>query len=204
MVEEVQIFENTDEGTTENISNDIKEEDIIVGEIIDNNWFLSAIKGDINYLKNNAKNNAGKIGENNCTALMYCANGGHTDCVRFLVNNCKDELKKQDANGNTALIYAAKAGYADIVKILVVLEGGIKNNDGKSAYYYAKENNDEKCMKILQDTISEENKEEKEKQNNTKLDNKKLKTKLEQMQKASEEMERELENAKSASTGRGI
>ncbi len=204
MVEEVQIFENTDEGTTESISNDIKEEDIIVGEIIDNNWFLSAIKGDINYLKNNAKNNAGKIGENNCTALMYCANGGHTDCVRFLVNNCKDELKKQDANGNTALIYAAKAGYADIVKILVVLESGIKNNDGKNAYYYAKENNDEKCMKILQDTISEENKEEKEKQNNTKLDNKKLKTKLEQMQKASEEMERELENAKSASAGRGI
>ncbi len=204
MIEEVKIFENTDEGTTENISNDIKEEDIVVGEVIDNNWFLSAIKGDIDYLKNNAKNNAGKVGENNCTALMYCANGGHTDCVKFLVNNCKDELKKQDINGNTALIYATKASYADIVKILVVFEGGIKNNDGKNAYYYAKENNDKNCMQILQDTITGENEEEKDKKNNIKLNNEKLKAKLEQIQKANGELEKEIENSKSVSSGRGV
>lgn len=204
MTDEFRIIENTGDFKSENISDNIDESDVIIGEVVDNNWFLSAIKGDVDYLKNNAKNNAGKFGEANCTALMYCANGGHTDCVKFLINNCKEELKKQDINGNTALIYATKAGHYDIVKLLVVFEGGIKNNDGKSAYYYAKENNDEKCIKILQDTISEESEEKKDKKNKIGLDNEKLKARLEQIQNASNDIEKELENSKNISSGRGV
>jgi ankyrin repeat protein len=154
---------------------------IIEGEIVDNNWFLSAIKGDIKSIVSMAKKNAGKKGENGRTAMMYAANGGHLECVKFLTE-FKQEVRNQDYDGNTALIYAAKKGYADCVKILVIYESGMKNNDNKTAYDYAVDNKDKVCMRILQDKIDSDG--------DIYAENLRLKEKLERLNKVNKEIDR--------------
>lgn len=187
MVDDVKIFENEEE---ENSLENSSEGGVIDGEIINDKWFLSAIKGDQKYLKDNAETNVGKFDMNGATALMYCANAGHLDCVKVLVN-FKQELKKRDKNGNTALILATKKGYADVAKILVKYEGGIKNNEGKTALDYAIENNDEKCIKILKNAgeTSEENKNSSIKEE-LKEENKKLEKEYKEVKEANEEIEK--------------
>lgn len=169
----------------------MNDESIISGEIINNTWFLKAINGDLDYLKKNALINVGNTGESNCTALMYAANGGHLDCVKFLVN-FKKELEKKDINGNTALIYATKAGHSDIVKLLVPFEGGIINNNGQSALDFAIENKDEKCIKILQNTSIDNIK-----YNDDLIkENKQLKDKLDKISKVIKEIDNKIEKDK--------
>jgi ankyrin repeat protein len=158
------------------------DEVIIEGEVVDNNWFLSAIKGDIKSIIGMAKKNAGKKGENGRTAMMYAANGGHLECVKFLTA-FKQEVRNQDYDGNTALIYATKKGYADCVKALVLYESGMKNNDNKTAYDYAVRNKDKVCMNILQDKANPSS--------DVYAENLKLKEKLERLKQSNKEIENE-------------
>ncbi|MDR1499322.1 MAG: ankyrin repeat domain-containing protein [Rickettsiales bacterium] len=93
------------------------------------------------------------IGQDSWTALMRASNNGDEEVVRLLCSRGKG-LRKQDAKGDTALILATKKGHAGCVAILVKFEGGMRNNEGKSALDYAIENEDEVCIKILQDSES--------------------------------------------------
>lgn len=113
-------------------------ENVIEGEVIKNEWFLAAIKGDVSFLKTNASDNIGKFGENNRTALMYASDSGHKDCVKFL-SKFNVEIGKQDEDGNTALMYAAKKGNLSCIKILAPLESNICNKDGKKAIDFVRD-----------------------------------------------------------------
>lgn len=123
-------------------------DEIINGEVIDNDWFLSAINGNLDYLKQHTKTNIGKTGESNCTALMYSADMDRVDCVDFL-SQFDDEICKQDVNGNTALIYAVKKDNIECVSILAELECNVYNNDKKRAIDFAVELGFNECVEIL-------------------------------------------------------
>lgn len=123
-------------------------DEIINGEVIDNDWFLSAINGNLDYLKQHTKTNIGKTGESNCTALMYSADMDRVDCVDFL-SQFDDEICRQDINGNTALIYAVKKDNIECVSILAELECNIVNNDKKRAIDFAVELGFNECVEIL-------------------------------------------------------
>ena len=123
-------------------------ETVIEGEILENKWFIAAIRGNLDDLKQFAENNVDKRDENGCTALMYCANLGHIDCVKYLVDNGY-ELCICDKNGNTALMYAAISDQIDIVKILAKHESGIRNKENKTAYNLAIEHNNLQCAEFL-------------------------------------------------------
>jgi ankyrin repeat protein len=127
---------------------------VIEGQIIENNWFVSAINGNLKNIGANYKKNIGKQDDNGCTALMHCSNLGHLECVKFLIKNCQNEIKKTDKQGRTALMYAAMTGQTEIVKILLKFENGLKDENGMSAYDYATKNNHEECKKILQDVVN--------------------------------------------------
>lgn len=124
------------------------EENILEGEIIDNKWFLSAINGDLDYLKKHAFDNAGKAGDSDCTALMYSADCNRVNCVDYLIM-FEEELGKVDINGNTALMYATKKNNIECVKILAKLESNIFNKDGKRAIDFAKEFGFVECFTLL-------------------------------------------------------
>lgn len=195
-VNDVKIYENTEKD--DKSSNELEESTagVIEGELINNRWILSSVNGDLEYLKENARSNVGKVDDSGYTALMYSADAGHIDCVKFL-SSFKEEVRKQDNEGNTALIYATKRNYVDIVRVLVVLEGGIKNKENKSALDYAKENNYKECIKILQDVEGNSEKESKknknELENSLKTENKKLKVELKEVRKANDEISKIVE-----------
>lgn len=126
----------------------MSEEIIIDGEVINNEWFLAAIKGDLNFLKSNAKDNIGKCGKDGCTAMMYAADMGFKDCVKFL-SKFDEEVGKRDINGNTALMYCTKKGHIECVEILAELESNIVNNDKKKAIDFAIEYDFPECEGFL-------------------------------------------------------
>ncbi|MDR2760917.1 MAG: ankyrin repeat domain-containing protein [Rickettsiales bacterium] len=163
---------------------------VIEGEVLKDEWFISAINGEENKLKKLYKENRGRQDENGCTALMYCASSGRADCVKMLIKSGKEELKRIDNSGRTALMYAAINGHEEVVKILVKLEGGIFDNEGKTAYNHAVENGNAACQKILQDTDGgDETKDAKEEN----IENKK---KLDNLQKANSEAQKEIDGKK--------
>lgn len=157
--------------------------DIIDGEVVNKDWFLASINGDIEYIKNNAGNNIGSIGENNCTALMYAADAGNIECVEFL-SHYKEEITKQDINGNTALMYCTKKGHIDCILILAEFESNIYNNDKKRAIDIAREYKFFECMGALSiyetDTDDDDNNNDDDSNSNRDLikENKRLKNKL--------------------------
>ena len=129
---------------------------VIDGEIIDDKvdnkaseWFISAINGNLDFLKNNHIVFSGSRGEGGRTALMYAADSGNLDCVKFLVG-IKGEIGKQDNSGNTALMYAAKKGFLDCVSVLVDEENNIINNENKRAVNFAIENGHGECAGFLE------------------------------------------------------
>jgi ankyrin repeat protein len=156
---------------------------VIEGQIIKSDWFVSAINGNLKNIEANYKKNIGKQDESGCTALMYCSNLGHAECVKFLVKHCQGEIKKIDKQGRTALMYAAMTGQAEIVKMLLKFENGLKDDDGMSAYDYAVKNKHEECKKILQDVPDENSKKDKDFKKNDKEEL------LEDLQQANKEMD---------------
>ena len=131
------------------------EENIIEGELVNKEdkedislWFMSAIKGDLDYLKQNKKL-VGSRGEGNRTALMYASESGNLTCVEFL-STFNEEIGQQDENGNTAMMYAAKNGYLDCISLLVEEENNIINNNNQRAINIALENNQFECANFLE------------------------------------------------------
>ena len=85
----------------------------------------------------NAKNNYGM------TALMLAARGGHTEIINALIEAGADNLT--DSEGKTALIYAAwYNSNAETVNALIDAGSYVKqrDNSGRMALYYARENYD--------------------------------------------------------------
>lgn len=179
------------------------EENIIEGEVVKNNeegdslWFMSAIKGDLEYLENN-KYLAGSRGENNRTALMYAAEAGNLVCVDFLCT-LEEEIGKQDSGGYTAMMYAAKNGYLDCVALLVEEENNIINNDNKRAINIALENNQFECANLLEkyeyldndDGSTDQNDDSNDERNLIK-ENKKLKKQEQIIKKANKDVDKVL------------
>ena len=186
-------------------------EDLILeGELVDNKWFLSAINGDLNYLKKHALDNAGKTGESNCTALMYSADCNRVGCVDYLVM-FEEELGKIDINGNTALIYATKKNNVECVKILAKLESNIFNKDGKRAINFAREFGFVECFDILSkfETLDEndednksttdDGKDDSNSERNLIKENKKLRKEFNIVKSANNEVERKIVGKKDIS-----
>jgi ankyrin repeat protein len=170
------------------------ENDIVIeGQIIENSWFVSAINGKQKELEKLCKENSGRQDEGGCTALMYCANLGHGDCVKFLVKNCKDELNKTDNEGRTALMYAAMTGQAEIVKFLVKLEGGISDDSGMTAYDHAVKNNHVECVRILKDTPDNSSAAKEENQN--------MKEELGNLRGANDDLQKVIDQGKQRNDG---
>lgn len=179
------------------------EDEILEGEIIDNKWFLSAINGDLDYLKKHALDNAGKTGDSDCTALMYSADCNRVNCVDYLVM-FEEEVGKVDINGNSALIYATKKNNIECVKILAELESNIFNKDGKRAINFAKELGFVECFVFLNkfeilDENDEDNKnstddgkDDSNSERNLIKENKKLKKEFNIVKSANNEVERKI------------
>lgn len=179
------------------------EEDILEGEVIDNKWFLSAINGDLDYLKKHALDNAGKTGEGDCTALMYSADCNRVNCVDYLIM-FEEELGKVDVNGNTALMYATKKNNIECVKILAKLESNIFNKDNKRAINFAKELDFIECFTILNkfETLDEKDEDNKNSTDNGNDDsnsernlikeNKRLRKEFNIVKSANNEVERKI------------
>lgn len=170
-------------------------EEIIEGEVIDNEWFLSAIKGDIDYLRKNAKKNVGKVGEGGCTAMMYASDRNNVECVSFL-SEFDEEIGKQDVNGNTALMYAVKRGNIDCVELLAEYESNIFNADGKRAIDFARENRHRECEMLLSkfeeaDDESSNDSDDSNDERNLIKENKKLKKKNKILNSANNTIDRE-------------
>ena len=128
------------------------EDDVVIeGEVVESSWFISAINGNLDEIKKNGETSAGRQDDNGCSALMYCANLGHIDCVKYIATNFKKELRLKDKNGNTALMYASMNGQLEAIKILAKYEQGMANLDGKTALDLATENNYIECVKFLKD-----------------------------------------------------
>jgi ankyrin repeat protein len=158
------------------------EEDVVIeGQIIENSWFVSVINGDLKALEKLYKENGGRQDENGCTALMYAANSGYLECVRFLIKNCKNELRKTDNNGRTALMYAAMRGQTEIVKLLVKFEGGATDDSEMTAYDHAVKNGYSECAKILKDNSDDTS--------GSKNENKDYKKTLDNMDKAGQALQ---------------
>lgn len=176
------------------------EENIIEGEIVSNIeednslWFMSAIKGDIDYLKQN-KSLVGSRGEGNRTALMYAAESGNLACVEFL-SSFEEEIEKQDENGNTAMMYAAKNGYLDCILLLVEEENNIINNNNQRAINIALDNKHFECANFLEkyeylDSSDEtDQNEDSNDERNLIKENKKLKKQEQIIKKANKNMDK--------------
>ncbi|TNJ29866.1 Ankyrin repeat protein 1 [Giardia muris] len=100
-------------------------------------WFDAARKGDATFIKNHLTM-LRKCDGDGCTALMYAARNGHTECVRALLS----EVGIADAQGYTALVHAIGFNQADAIGVLASLEAtyGIISEPGaepRSALYYA-------------------------------------------------------------------
>ena len=135
-------------------------ENVIEGEIVNSEnsvdsagdlseWFISAIKGNLDFLKSNYHSFAGQKGEGGRTALMYAADSGNLECVKFLTT-LEKEVGQQDDNGNTAMMYAAKNGFLDCINVLVDEENNIVNHENKRAVNFAIENNNLECAGFLE------------------------------------------------------
>ncbi|TNJ28830.1 Ankyrin repeat protein 2 [Giardia muris] len=74
------------------------------------------------------------------TSLMLAAWNGHTSCVTLLLGEVGYQTGAPYDDtpvGCTALMVAAKYGYADIVRLLLPYEGGLRDQHGNLALWYA-------------------------------------------------------------------
>ena len=186
-------------------------ENIIEGEVVnkekdlvDNNsdsaeWFISAIKGNLDFLKSNYNNFVGSRGEGGRTAMMYAADSGNLDCVKFLAS-FDAEIGQQDYDGNTAMMYAAKNGFLDCISVLVEEENNIINKDGKRAINFAIENNHDECAGFLElyeylddsDNSSTDNNDDSNDERNLIKENKRLKRREQILKKAGKDMDKSI------------
>ena len=178
-----------------------EEENVIVGEVISeensSEWFISAIKGNSEYLKSNYNIFAGTKGEGGRTALMYLADSGNLDCIKFFVSH-GEELQKQDDFGNTALMYAAKKGFLDCVEQLVDSENNIINKENKRAVNFAIENKHFECAGFLEmyefldydESSTDDNKDDSNSERNLIKENKRLKKQEQVLKKVNKDMDK--------------
>lgn len=84
-------------------------------------------------------------------ALTFAAQYHNYNAVRYLIENSYYDVNECDNNGDTALISAAKYSEKDIVELLLCLGADKKVTDvnGKTAFDYAIENNDEALIDLL-------------------------------------------------------
>lgn len=84
------------------------------------------------------------------TALMFAAQGGHTDVVDLLIKHSAD-ITKVDSDGTTALMWAAAAGQAGAARALANHGGrDAKNNQGQTALEIAQTMKHEAVIAVLQ------------------------------------------------------
>ncbi|KAE8302556.1 Kinase, NEK [Giardia duodenalis] len=89
---------------------------------------------------------AGVKDSDGCTALVWAARTGHTECVKLLLEK---EGGMQTSYGSTALMSAAEEGHAGAVEVLLEKEGRMKDSDGQTALMYAAQNGHSKCVRLL-------------------------------------------------------
>ena len=84
-------------------------------------WFEVATTGNkklLTALYNNYNINVNERDENGNTALLWSANNGHLDCVKFLVQQGAG-IHDKNKTGNTAALLSAYSGYLDCLKYLI-------------------------------------------------------------------------------------
>ncbi|TNJ29655.1 Kinase, NEK [Giardia muris] len=82
------------------------------------------------------------------TSLMFAAEKGHINCVRYLLSY---EKNMADEQGHTALMYAARTGNVECVGALLPYEARSVNNFGHTALILAVINGHFDCVKLLID-----------------------------------------------------
>ena len=98
--------------------------------------------------ENGDLNSQDELGNN---ALMIASQCGNLEIAKLLIESKKINVDLQNKKGNTALILASFLGYSEIVKLLIEAgaDRNIKDNYGKTALDYAKENYDNQIKKLL-------------------------------------------------------
>lgn len=185
------------------------DENVIEGEIVNDTtvnateniseWFISAIKGNLDFLKSNCHSFAGQKGEGGRTALMYAADSGNLECVKFLAA-LEKEIGQQDDDGNTAMMYAAKNGFLDCINVLVEDENNIINHNNKRAVNFAMENDHPECAGFLElyeylddedeDNGSTDNNDDSNDERNLIKENKRLKKQEQVLKKAEKDVDK--------------
>ena len=79
-------------------------------------------------IKKLSKLELNNIDENGMTPLLWAADRGYNEIVKFLVNENLD-INFQDPDGQTALHYASSCGHIDVVESLLLLGADVKIKD---------------------------------------------------------------------------
>ena len=107
---------------------------------------------------------------NGNTALICASFNGHLELVRALLNHDGVDVNIQkDNDGDTALIMASWNGHVEVARALLNHDGvdvNIKNNNGKTALYRAREENKFDVARLLEEHMERE-KHPKENEQNT-------------------------------------
>ena len=105
----------------------------------------------------------GATDKNGKTVLDYLYEQANSPTIEkiadALYEHSKNNINVQDAKGKTALMHAAEKGCSSILRSQMKITGikiDLKDNDGKTALDYAKQNNNEDCAKILKGLATSE------------------------------------------------
>lgn len=122
--------------------------------------FTLAGQGEISLLKEhlsqtgmNVQFELNKTDENGCTPLMYAANFGQDQTVKFLLQQGAD-VNLTDNTGKDALMLAAIEGHADVIAVLLSdsrVDVNRTEQFGNTATMFAASENHVSCVKLLLD-----------------------------------------------------
>ncbi|MCR3759769.1 ankyrin repeat domain-containing protein [Clostridium felsineum] len=120
----------------ENGKKDIKQEEVMYKAFID-----LVEKGADIYAEDFQKRNS----------LLIASSSDNTLVVKYLINERKFDINKRDDYGKTALMLAIEGGSSETAEFLIKAGANkdIKDNEGKTAYDYAKKYKNQVVMKLL-------------------------------------------------------
>ena len=94
------------------------------------------------------------VGEDYISCLLLAASNGFSEITRLLLQNGA-KINHMDIQGNTALMFASALNHPHTCNELIKFKPDItlRNEDGKSAYSFAIENNSFLAQKVLEDYL---------------------------------------------------
>lgn len=124
-----------------------KQDQCLLSDSSKTSLMLSVLRKNITDCRSNLQD-AGKVDEDRCTALMLAATNGFSAAVQLLV---PFEQRMQDKYGQTALMKAATANNPEVALVLREHEAGMRDHEGHTALYYALLNRNMVVAEILKE-----------------------------------------------------